>query len=105
MDKSSISGIIGWMQIQTTKRFHHPIFKMPSVNSLPTMHADQLAEKCIPTMLLVGRKLVTANHENRMELRLKGKEIELPYNVADPLMGLSPKKTRIGKTQTGKHAL
>ena len=73
MDKSPISGIIGWMQIQTTKRFRHPIFKMPSVKSLQTMNADGLEEKCIPTMLLVGCKLVTANHENRIELQLKGK--------------------------------
>ena len=73
MDKTSISGIIAWMQIQTTKRFHHPVFKMPSVKSLQTMNADGLVEKGIPTMLLVGCKLVTANHENRMELHLKGK--------------------------------
>ena len=73
MDKSSISGIIGWMQIQTTQRFHQPIFKMPSVKSLQTTNADGLVEKCIPPMLLDGCKLVTANHENRMELRLKGK--------------------------------
>ena len=32
-------------------------------------------------------------------------KIELPYDAADPLMGLHLKKTRIGKTQTGKHAL
>ena len=37
------------------------------------MNADGLVEKGIPTMLLVGCKLVTANHENRMELRLNGK--------------------------------
>ena len=61
------------MQIQTTKGFLHPIFKMPSVKSLQTRNADGLVEKCIPTMLLVGCKLVTANHENRMELRLNGK--------------------------------
>ena len=73
MDKSSISGIIAWMQIQTTKRFRNPIFKMPSVKSLQTMNVDGLVEKGIPTMLLVGCKLVTANHENRMELHLKGK--------------------------------
>ena len=37
------------------------------------MTADGFVEKCIPTMLLVGCKLVTANHENRIELQLKGK--------------------------------
>ena len=73
MDKRSISGIIGWMQIQTTKRCRHPIFKRPSVKSLQTMNADGFVEKCIPAMLLVGSKLVTANYENRMELHLKGK--------------------------------
>ena len=46
-----MSGIIGWTQIQTTKTFRHPIFKMPSVKSLQTMNADGLVEKCIPTML------------------------------------------------------
>ena len=73
MDKSSISGIIVWMQNQTTKRCRHPVFKTPSVKSLQTMNVDGLVEKGIPTMLLVGCKLVTANHENRMELHLKGK--------------------------------
>ena len=37
------------------------------------MNADGFVDKCIPTMLLVGGKPVTANHENRMELHLKGK--------------------------------
>ena len=37
------------------------------------MNADGFVEKCIPAMLLVGSKLVTANYENRMELHLKGK--------------------------------
>ena len=73
MDKSSLSGIIGWMQIQTTKRFRHPLFKMSSLKRPQTMNADGLVEKGIPTMLLVGCKLVTANHENRMELHLKVK--------------------------------
>ena len=73
MDKSSILGIKGWMQIQTTKGLRHPMFKMPSVKSLQTMNADGLVEKGIPTMLSVGCKLVRANHENRMELHLKGK--------------------------------
>ena len=73
MDKSSISEIIGSMEIQTTKRVRHPAFKMASIKRLQTMNADGLVEKGIPTMLLVGCKLVTANHENRMELHLKGK--------------------------------
>ena len=38
------------------------------------MNADGLVDKGIPTMLSVGCKLVTANHENRMELHLKGKK-------------------------------
>ena len=65
--------LIGWMQIKTTKGLRHTIFKMPSVQRLQTMNADGLVEKGIPTMLLVGCKLVTAHHENRMELHLKGK--------------------------------
>ena len=71
MDKSSISGITGRIQIQTTKRYHHSTFKMPSVKSLQTMNAEGFVEKCIPTMLLVGCNLVTANNENTMELHLK----------------------------------
>ena len=73
MDKTSISGIIGWMQIQTTKGVRHPIFKMTSVKSIQTMNGEGFVEKSIPTMLLVGCKLVTAHHENRMDLRLKAK--------------------------------
>ena len=49
-------------------------------------------------------KGVTANNENRKELCLKVK-MEVPNDAAEPLMGLNPKKTRIGKAQTGKRAL
>ena len=48
MDKSSISGISGWMQIQTTKGFLHPIFKMPSVKSLQTRNAEGVLENSVP---------------------------------------------------------
>ena len=37
------------------------------------MNGEGFVEKSIPTMLLVGCKLVTAHHENRMDLRLKAK--------------------------------
>ena len=40
VDKSSILEIIRRMQIQTTKRYHHPTLKMSSVKSLQTINAE-----------------------------------------------------------------
>ena len=48
--------------------------------------------------------MVTANNENRKELRLKVKT-ELPFDAAGPPLGLSPDKTRIQRTQAAKAAL
>ena len=49
-------------------------------------------------------KGLTANNENRKELRLKG-NIEVPFNPAGTPMGLSPEKTRMKKTWAAKAAL
>ena len=49
-------------------------------------------------------KWLTANNENRKELRLKVK-VEVPFNPAGTPLGLSPEKTRIEKTQAAKAAL
>ena len=49
----------------------------------------------------MGCKLVTANNRNRMAVRLKVKT-ESPYDPEGPLLGLSPVKARIKKTQDGK---
>ena len=52
----------------------------------------------------MGCKLVTANNKNRMAVRFKVK-IELPYDPEGPLLGLSPVKARIKKTQDGKSCI
>ena len=49
-------------------------------------------------------KVVTANNDNRKELHVKV-ETELPFDPAGPLLGLSPEKTRIEKTQAAIAAL
>ena len=48
--------------------------------------------------------MITANNENRKELRLNIK-VELPFDAAGPPLGLSPEKTRIQKTEAAKAAL
>ena len=49
-------------------------------------------------------KGVRANNENRKDLRFQVK-IELSFDPSGPLLGLSPQKTRIDKTQAGIAAL
>ena len=62
-------------------------------------------EKREPSYTACGNvKGLTANNENRKELRLKGK-IEVPFNPAGAPMGLSPEKTRMKKTGAAKAAL
>ena len=49
VDKSSISGIIRCMQIETTKRYHHATLKMPSVKSLQTINPEGALEIRVPS--------------------------------------------------------
>ena len=48
--------------------------------------------------------MLKASNENTKKLRLKVK-IELQFDPAGPLLGLSLEKTRIEKKQAGKGAL
>ena len=48
--------------------------------------------------------MLTANNENRKELRLKA-NFEIPFNPAVTPLGLSPEKTRVEKTWAAKAAL
>ena len=48
--------------------------------------------------------MVTANTENRKELRLKVK-LEPPFHSAGPPMSLSPEKSRVEKAQASTAAL
>ena len=48
-----------------------------------------------PLILLVGKQTCTATMENSMEILKKKKlEIELPYEPANPLLGIHPEETR-----------
>ena len=52
----------------------------------------------------MGCILVTANNRNGKAVRLNLK-IELTYDPEGPLLGLSPVKARIKKTQDGKSCI
>ena len=48
-----------------------------------------------PLTLLVGMQTSTATIENNVEVPLKKLEIELPYDLAIPLLGIHTEETRI----------
>ena len=55
---------------------------------------ERVWRKGNPLILLVGLQTSTATMKNSVEIPLKKKEIELPYDPAIPLLGIYTEETR-----------
>ena len=56
---------------------------------------ERVWRKGNPLILLVGLQTSTATMKNSVEIPLKKKEIELPYDPAIPLLGIYTEEARI----------
>ena len=60
-------------------------------------NAGENAEKGDHCALFVEMQIGTANVKNSMEFLKKKLKIQLPYDLAIPLLGINPKQNRISK--------
>ena len=85
----SASLAIREMQIKATMRYHFTLVRMP-INQINKRVLARLWRKGNPSALLAGMQTGAATVENSMEFPRKIK-VELPFDLAIPLLGLYPK--------------
>lgn len=89
-----MSLIIREMQIRATMRFLTPI-RMTTIKNKNNKQKVRMWINWNPCARLVGMQNISATTENRMVV-LKKLYIELPYDLAIPLLGLQPKELKAG---------
>ena len=71
-------------------RYHLTLVRMAIINKSTNNVLERMCRKGNPSALLVGTQTGAATVENSMEFPRKIK-VELPFDLAIPLLGLYPK--------------
>ena len=83
------------MQIKTTMRYCLTLVRMATIKKSTNNKCWRGCAEENPLTLLVGMQTSTATIENNVEVPLKKLEIELPFDLAIPLLGIYTEEIRI----------